>query len=170
MGAGEYYVVIPSQIRSIHSFVGSFECAGIEQVVIPSQIRSIHSTWICAYGRRGILCRNPFSNQVNSLICWKFWMCGYWTSRNPFSNQVNSLVVLIVSLMGLMLLISRNPFSNQVNSLMQVLLLVVFFMTGRNPFSNQVNSLKRKRQVVWSFLWHCRNPFSNQVNSLMLCS
>ena len=62
--------------------------------------------------------RNPFSNQVNSLIMSHLLnIGGKVRGRNPFSNQVNSLNIykMIVDKYGIS---SRNPFSNQVNSLL----------------------------------------------------
>ena len=67
-------------------------------------------------------CRNPFSNQVNSLVVWSIIeRDDSEESRNPFSNQVNSLmrdwdIACAEAAEG------RNPFSNQVNSLMVVTL------------------------------------------------
>ena len=61
-------VVIPSQIRSIHSINNIMKKEeNCILVVIPSQIRSIHSRYndLLVVVNKG---RNPFSNQVNSLV------------------------------------------------------------------------------------------------------
>ena len=60
-------------------------------------------------------CRNPFSNQVNSLLTWAKKSAWMKSGRNPFSNQVNSLSELEEKIKSQE--DSRNPFSNQVNSL-----------------------------------------------------
>ena len=68
------HVVIPSQIRSIHSKNHKGLVFIEVYVVIPSQIRSIHSHHCRKHYSSHNDCRNPFSNQVNSLKVKTRWM------------------------------------------------------------------------------------------------
>ena len=139
---------------------------GFNPVVIPSQIRSIHSLSVGLINESVDTGRNPFSNQVNSLVPGPNTQQKYfYACRNPFSNQVNSLlehpknsisVFPSVVIPSQIRSIHSRVWSRRSNGK----------TAGRNPFSNQVNSLSMSGKAINDVVKARRNPFSNQVNSL----
>ena len=89
---------------------------------------------------------------------------GFGESRNPFSNQVNSLIIDLIEYAKLCV-DSRNPFSNQVNSLYGRMPR----SKDENGvvIPSQIRSIHSiKMETRNEILEASRNPFSNQVNSL----